>query len=75
MTEGYPLPPIRDNRSDAPDPSIRIGRDRWPAQGSEALTRAIFWPVFLPLACAEFGAAVGMNCLQAAEMVMTRRLR
>ena len=37
---GERVTPINPNRSDAPDPSIRIGRDRWPPSR---------WPVeFLP---------------------------
>ena len=71
MTE-YPLPPIQDNRSDCPPYTLRRGRD-YPTP--PPWTALVCWPVILPLACAEFGAAVVSNNLQFAEMMMTRRMR
>ena len=73
MTSGYPLPPIRDNRSDAPAPTPRRGRD-WPQARDEPLARLMALPWTLPFALAELGAALAANAMQAAEMVLSRGL-
>lgn len=68
------LPPIRDNRSDAPAPTIRQGRD-WPQARDQ-------WPhPFIPLlpicdpwCWIEFGRDVALNYVQATAIMLTWRL-
>ena len=48
---GERVTPISPNRSDAPDPSIRIGRDRWPPSrdGAALATELALLPLALAL--------------------------
>ena len=69
MTEGYPLPPIRDNRSDAPAPTPRVNgdwpqaRDQWP------------WTLTDPRVWLGLSVEIARNFVQVAEMMLTRRGR
>ena len=42
---GERVTPISPNRSDAPDPSHRVGRDRWPPSRWPAWTFPPAWPL------------------------------
>ena len=64
--------PISPDANDAPAP--RRGRD-WPQARDEPLARLMALPWTLPFALAELGAAFAANAMQAAEMVMTGRMR
>ena len=61
------LPPIQNNRSDAPAPTIRQGRD-WPQARDQWP-----WTLFDPARWLGLGFAVAENLAQAAEIATTRK--
>ena len=74
VERGEHAKPIRSNIADCPPYTLRQGRD-WPQARDEPLARLMALPWTLPFALAELGAALAANAMQAAEMVMTRRMR
>ena len=45
LERGERVTPINPNRSDAPDPSIRVGRDRWPPSRGLPCLFPPAWPL------------------------------